>query len=136
MLSNYVEDYHAILDPPPEGINRSGRRAINRWAEPDQGNGVSGPPTSGTHQLPRRLHPVINNSKTPWGGPLAPLDEACPWSTNNCGPNDEIFSYHPGGALAVFCDGHVAFLSEGIRPQVMQRLVAMADGQVVNEADY
>jgi prepilin-type processing-associated H-X9-DG protein len=84
------------------------------------------------------LHPVINNSSTPWGGPLDPndLDEACPWSTNNCGPNDEIFSYHPGGALVVFCDGHVAFLRETITPQTMQRLVAPADGQPLNEADY
>ncbi len=138
MLSNYVEDYRTILDPPPEGINPSGRRAINRWAEPDQGNGVSGPPTSGTHlnHGPRGLQPVINNSATPFGGPLEPLDMACPWSTNNCGPNDEIFSYHPGGALAVFCDGHVAFLRETIRPQIMQRLVAMADGLPVSESDY
>jgi prepilin-type N-terminal cleavage/methylation domain-containing protein/prepilin-type processing-associated H-X9-DG protein len=136
MLSKYVEDYRTIADPPPEGINPSGHRAINRWAEPDQGNGVSGPPTSGTHEVPRSLHPVINNSKDPWGGPLEPLDIACPWSANNCGPNDEIFSYHGGGALAVFCDGHVAFLSEGIRPQIMQRLVAIADGLPVSEADY
>jgi prepilin-type N-terminal cleavage/methylation domain-containing protein/prepilin-type processing-associated H-X9-DG protein len=136
MLSKYVEDYRTILDPPPEGINPSGHRAINRWAEPDQGNGVSGPPTSGTHQVQKGLHPVINNSKDPWGGPLEPLDIACPWSYNNCGPNDEIFSYHPGGALVVFCDGHVAFLSENIRPQIMQRLVAIADGLPVNEADY
>jgi prepilin-type processing-associated H-X9-DG protein len=139
MRSKYKEDYRTILDPPPEDRddpNYSGYRRLNRWAEPDQGNGVSGPPTSGTHELPGRLHPVINNSKDPWGGPLEPLDEACPWSTNNCGPNDEIFSYHPGGALAVFCDGHVAFLSESIRPQIMQRLVAIADGLPVDASDY
>jgi prepilin-type N-terminal cleavage/methylation domain-containing protein len=137
MLSNYPEDYRTVLDPPPEGINPSGRRAINRWAEPDQGNGVSGPPTSGTHLKhgPYGLQPVMNNSKIPWGGPLeGPL--ACPWHLNNCGPNDEIFSYHPVGALAVFCDGHVAFLRESIQPQIMQRLVAMADGQPVSESDY
>jgi prepilin-type N-terminal cleavage/methylation domain-containing protein/prepilin-type processing-associated H-X9-DG protein len=136
MQSKYVEAGATIADPPPEGINPSGHRAINRWAEPDQGNGVSGPPTSGTHEVPKHLGPVINNSKDPWGGPLHPDDIACPWSLNNCGPNDEIFSYHPGGALVVFCDGHVAFLSEGIRPQIMQRLVAIADGQPVSEADY
>jgi prepilin-type N-terminal cleavage/methylation domain-containing protein/prepilin-type processing-associated H-X9-DG protein len=138
MLSNYVEDYRTILDPPPEGVNMSGRRAINRWAEPDQGNGVSGPPTSGTHlnHGPRGLQPVINNSALPFGGPVDPPDLACPWSTNNCGPNDEIFSYHPGGAFAVFCDGHVSFLKGTIQPQIMQRLVAMADGQPVSDSDY
>jgi prepilin-type processing-associated H-X9-DG protein len=140
MQSNYVEDYRTILDPPPfedGGLNESYKRAINRWAEPDQGNGVSGPPTSGVHLDHGRygLQPVVNNSKTPWGGPIDG-DLYCPWSINNCGPNDEIFSYHPGGALAVFCDGHVAFLSENIRPQIMQRLVAMADGLPVSEDDY
>jgi prepilin-type processing-associated H-X9-DG protein len=137
MQSRYPEDRRTVLDQPPEHINPSGRRAINRWAEPDQGNGVSGPPTAGTHLNPGPLglQPVVNNSKTPWGGPLeGPL--ACPWSDNNCGPNDEIFSFHPGGALAVFCDGHVAFLSENMRPQIMQRLVAMADGLPVSESDY
>jgi prepilin-type processing-associated H-X9-DG protein len=138
MLSKYVEDYRTILNPNSDGLNPSGHRAINRWAEPDQGNGVSGPPTSGVHEQhgPLGLQPVINNSKIPWGGPLEPLDFACPWSTNNCGPNDEIFSYHPGGALAVFCDGHVAFLSESISPITMQRLVAMSDGLPVDASDY
>ena len=140
MRSIYPEDYRTQVDPPPEWADEAentGLRKINRWAEPDQGNGVSGPPTSGTHLNPGQygLQPVINNSKTPWGGPLdGPL--ACPWHLNNCGPNDEIFSYHPGGALAVFCDGHVAFLTESIRPQIMQRLVAISDGLPVSESDY
>ena len=138
MRSQYPEDMRTFQSHPHDGSwNSDGLRAHNRWAEPDQGNGVSGPPTSGTKQQPgsHGLQPVINNSKTPWGGPLdGPL--ACPWHLNNCGPNDEIFSYHPGGALVVFCDGHVAFVTETIRPQIMQRLVAMADGQPVSESDY
>jgi prepilin-type N-terminal cleavage/methylation domain-containing protein/prepilin-type processing-associated H-X9-DG protein len=138
MLSRYPENPEVVANPPPEGINQSGNRAINRWAEPDQGNGVSGPPTSGTHQDPgsQGLQPVINNSSSPFGGPLTPPYRACPWSTNNCGPNDEIFSYHPGGALAVFCDGHVVYLKQDIRPQIMRRLVAINDGQPVSESDY
>jgi prepilin-type N-terminal cleavage/methylation domain-containing protein/prepilin-type processing-associated H-X9-DG protein len=139
MKSGYQEDSRTIHNPPRDGgLNGSHLRAHNRWAEPDQGNGVSGPPTSGTHQAPGNngLQPVISNSKEPPGGPLEPNPLACPWSTINCGPNDEIFSYHPGGALAVFCDGHVAFLRETIRPQIMQRLVAMADGLPVSEDDY
>ena len=36
------------IDKPP-----SGKRAINRWAEPDTGKGVSGPPT-----MPRSLLPA------------------------------------------------------------------------------
>ncbi len=42
---------------------------------------------------------VINNSNRPMGG------GANAWSTKNCGPNDEIFSFHTGGAQGVFGDG-------------------------------
>jgi prepilin-type N-terminal cleavage/methylation domain-containing protein/prepilin-type processing-associated H-X9-DG protein len=84
--------------------------APNRWADPDNGSGVSGPPTqdpsSGLY-LGGTLTQVINNWKTPLGGP-----PQCPWGSNNCGPNDEPFSSHPGGCQALFGDGRVRFLSE------------------------
>src|SRR6185295_16513212 len=85
---------------------------IARWAEPDQGNGVSGPPVladgtkcyesaGGTSAACNNRPPVNNFSTTP-GGPAI-----CPWSSNNCGMNDEAFSFHPGeGAQAIFGDGH------------------------------
>src|SRR5438034_1248294 len=46
-----------------------------RWADPDNGSGISGPP-NGTGQF-------INNNKTPLGGP-----PSCSWAINNCGSND------------------------------------------------
>lgn len=105
----------------------SGNRALNRWAEPDTGNGVSGPPTSSLGNLDR----VINNNNTPYGGPTT-----CPWSTNNCGPNDEIFSFHPGGANILFCDGSVRFIRQEIAPQVMRRLVTMNEGTAIGTDDF
>jgi hypothetical protein len=51
-------DIAAIAD---DAKTPSGKRAINRWAEPDTGNGVSGPPNS----TAAALKPVINNHKTP-----------------------------------------------------------------------
>ena len=43
----------------------------------------------------------INNNKTPFGGPVS-----CPWINANsqCGPNDEIFSFHGNGANVVFAE--------------------------------
>lgn len=35
-------------DPGNVDVNASGGRAINRWADPENGNGVSGPPTGET----------------------------------------------------------------------------------------
>ena len=105
----------------------SGRRAINRWAEPDNGNGVSGPPNAAVGNLKG----VINNNSTPNNGPAD-----CPWSTNNCGPNDEIFSFHPGGACALFCDGSVRFLPETIDATALRYLITRAERKGVDSSEF
>jgi prepilin-type processing-associated H-X9-DG protein len=130
-LSNYVDPTAAAgfaVESPP-----SGRRALNRWAEPDQGNGVSGPPT-GDSKSPLFLNvagPYVNNHFTPIGG-----GTECPWSTNNCGPNDEFFSMHTGGINAVFCDGHVQFIRENVSATVIRYLCDPRDGQVLDSTQY
>jgi prepilin-type N-terminal cleavage/methylation domain-containing protein/prepilin-type processing-associated H-X9-DG protein len=109
-------------DPTP-----SKNRAINRWAEPDTGNGVSGPPNSVVGSLQK----AINNNNAVVGGPTN-----CPWSTNNCGPNDEIFSLHPGGAMAVFCDGSVQYIKDAIDPRVLRMLITRGEGTSPSSTDY
>jgi prepilin-type N-terminal cleavage/methylation domain-containing protein len=105
-----------------------------RWAEPDTANGVSGPPGSQQHPVPATgntgaqtlftdTYQVINNSATPYGGP-----SWCPWMTNNCGVNDETFSFHGAGANHLFGDGHVTFLNEKIDAIVYRRLCTPAEG--------
>jgi prepilin-type N-terminal cleavage/methylation domain-containing protein/prepilin-type processing-associated H-X9-DG protein len=113
------------LDPVGQGNN--GRRAFWRWAEPDSGFGVSGPP-SGT------LGVAVNNNASPINGGNGP--PSCNWiTTNNCGPNDEIFGFHTGGAQAVFCDGHVQFLRAGMDSRIVRMLVTPSGGEVL-PADY
>lgn len=97
-----------------------GLRCPWRWGDADQGNGVSGPP-AGNFTL-------INNNKTPRGG-----GAVCPWTQNNCGPNDEMFSFHDGGIQVVLCDGSVRFVSENVNVHVVRRLVDKNDGEVVGE---
>ena len=94
--------------------------APNRWADPDSGSGVSGPPAN--------RGGIINQNKTPAGGPAN-----CLWTTNNCGSNDEPFSFHVGGCHALLGDGSVRFLSENLDTQTVVRLMARADGNVVGE---
>ena len=89
-------------------------RAYWRWAEPDSAIGVSKP---------------INNNSSPFGGP-----SDCQWETvNGCGPNDEIFSFHPGGAHFQFLDGHVEFVAEGLDTRTLRSLVTRDGREVITD---
>ncbi len=122
-------------------------RASWRWAEPENGFGVSGDPLytatdqgavpahlATTTPTPGTQFKGINNNKTPFGGP-----PHCPWNASNsqCGPNGEIFSFHGNGANVVFADGHVTFLNENTNFLVLRALVTKAgnDGGVLT-TDY
>jgi prepilin-type N-terminal cleavage/methylation domain-containing protein/prepilin-type processing-associated H-X9-DG protein len=49
----------------------------------------------------------------------------------NCTNDREVYSFHPGGANAVFADGSVHFLKAGIDIRVFAALVTRAGGEVV-----
>jgi len=49
----------------------------------------------------------------------------------NCTNNREVYSFHPGGANAVFADGSVHFLKAGMDIRTFARLVTRAGGEVV-----
>lgn len=87
------------------------RRRIWRWAEPDNAIGVS---------------KQINNNRIPFGGP-----PTCPWTTNNCGPFEEIFSFHPAGAQVLMGDGSVQFLSESLELVTLRALVTRSGAESV-----
>jgi prepilin-type processing-associated H-X9-DG protein len=54
----------------------------------------------------------------------------------NCTNNREVYSFHPGGANAVFADGSVRFLSVGIPIRILAALVTRAGGEIVSATDY
>jgi prepilin-type N-terminal cleavage/methylation domain-containing protein/prepilin-type processing-associated H-X9-DG protein len=108
-------------------------RCFWRWADPDSGFGVSGDPLAGnglgvpsttyTGLINNGRAKVINNNKYPFGGP-----GACIWTNvTNCGPNDEVFSFHGPGANVLFMDGHVTFLDENVDAIFFRRLVTAAE---------
>ena len=116
-----------------------GSRNIARWAEPDNSNGVSGPAnddkgvsnngtTVGVTTLV--ISKWINQNNYPTGGP-----STCAWGTNNCGPNDEPFSFHTGVCGAVFGDGHVAFISDKVGFVTLKALCTADAGDTLG-TDY
>ncbi len=137
-----------ITDPPSGGVpaTTGSLRAAWRWADPDAGgSGISGP-ANARGSLVANGHyagKVINQNAYPIGGApaatslnpggntkgLYPVGETgCPWITQNCGANDEPFSFHPHGCQAVMLDGGARFLNEDLDPLTMRSLVTRAEG--------
>jgi prepilin-type N-terminal cleavage/methylation domain-containing protein/prepilin-type processing-associated H-X9-DG protein len=98
---------NSYLDP----VDLQGRRSW-RWAEPDNTSGAS---------------KVMNNNATPKGGPAS-----CPWIYHDCGPNNEWFSFHTGGANAVLADGSVRFYRDSIPLRTVYSLGTRDGGEVVS----
>lgn len=82
------------------------------WADPDNAFNVD---------------ELVNNNSTPVGGPAD-----CPWSDVNCGPNEETFSFHPGGANVTVCDGSVRFIRASIDAPTFAALMSKDGGEVVS----
>jgi prepilin-type N-terminal cleavage/methylation domain-containing protein/prepilin-type processing-associated H-X9-DG protein len=110
------------VDPINMSTGPNGRRVF-AWADADAvSNGFSGP-----NQATASKKAAINNYSTPDGGPTE-----CPWSKNNCGPNDEPFAFHPGGCNATMGDGSVRFMQQDINGVVIKWMVGAADGQSID----
>ncbi len=115
------------VSSPPESVNNQagnpGGRRVFAWADPDAAtNGYSGPSNAIS---PGTRAAKLNNYASPIGGP-----PECRWSVNNCGPNDEPFSFHTGGLNASMGDGSVRFVSDNIDGVVAKWLVGAQDGTV------
>jgi prepilin-type processing-associated H-X9-DG protein len=54
----------------------------------------------------------------------------------NCSNVEGVFSFHPGGAQAVFGDGSVRFLPQSLSTRLLARLVTRAGGEEVDWSEY
>ena len=95
-----------------------------RFFRPERCRGYSGPHLAIS---PGSMLAKINNYSTPIGGP-----PECRWTVNNCGPNDEPFAFHTGGANAGMGDGSVRFMSASTDGVVLKFMVGAQDGTVVS----
>ena len=85
------------------------------WADPDNAYNVD---------------KLVNNTQSPEGG-----GTDCPWGEVNCGPNEETFSFHPGGANASLADGSVHFIDGNVSAQVFSALMSKNGGEVISIFD-
>jgi prepilin-type N-terminal cleavage/methylation domain-containing protein/prepilin-type processing-associated H-X9-DG protein len=121
--SPYDETYYDGFNPrpilDPNGVP-PGQRRYWRWGEADSSFGVSG---------------QINNKFRP-DHEMLPYTFPAPTKGNNAGANDEIFSYHPGGANVLFGDGSVKFVKESVAVITLRQLVTLKGGEVVSADSY
>lgn len=116
--SAYTEDwYDGVTKRTRPVANPTGTRRFWRWGEADCSIGVSG---------------GINNKYRPQTTPPYPAGIA----SVDAGANDEIFSFHPGGAHALFGDGSARFLNESIYPTVLRGLVTAKGREVISADSY
>jgi prepilin-type processing-associated H-X9-DG protein len=54
----------------------------------------------------------------------------------NCSNVEGVYSFHPGGAQAVFGDGSVRFLRQSVSTRLFARLVTRSGGEEVDWNDY
>ena len=54
----------------------------------------------------------------------------------NCTSNNEIYSFHPGGANALFVDGSVHFIKDVASVQLIAALVTRAGGEIISADQY
>ncbi|MDB5353013.1 MAG: prepilin-type N-terminal cleavage/methylation protein [Planctomycetota bacterium] len=126
--ASYVSERpESYVSPTLPNVTRPvppGQRRAWRWGEPNgTGLGISG-------RINNQSRPMHAN--TPYPQPGDPAFG----TTNQAGANQEAFSYHPGGANALFGDGSVKFLKESLDLLVLRKLISAAGNEIVSASDY
>ena len=96
------------------------QRRTWRWAEPASAINVSG-------QINNKVRPMFETTAFPTSAAV---------SVPDAGANDEIFSYHSGGANCLFGDGSVRFLKESLNVVVLRSLVTLNGNEVISADSY
>ena len=102
-----------------------------RWAEADGSFGVSG-----SINNPNSAIQYCGASWQGAGCTVMANGTTVKVQGNNAGNNDEIFSFHPGGANCLFGDGSVKFMKATTNLMVLRGVVTAAGGEVVSADQY
>jgi prepilin-type N-terminal cleavage/methylation domain-containing protein/prepilin-type processing-associated H-X9-DG protein len=123
--SEYSESQYDGVNPLVRNVPTQsyGQRRFWRWGEAASAIGVSG-------QINNASKAYISKSvygNTTCGSPCAQV---------GAGPNDEIFSTHPGGANILFGDGRVQFVKTATNPVILRGLVTYSGREVIDPTSY
>jgi prepilin-type N-terminal cleavage/methylation domain-containing protein/prepilin-type processing-associated H-X9-DG protein len=105
----------SLTRPVPPGLRR-----FWRWAEPDSA-------IVSSTVINNKAFPSHENTQYPQSGVSR---------GNSAGNNDEIYSFHPGGANVLLGDGSVKFLKESTSVVVLRSLITLRGSEVVSADAY
>ncbi len=118
-------DPYIVKFSPPRNVP-VGQRRFWRWADADGSFGVSTRPNNtkfGDSTCPAR-------TDRPYMAPDITIEG------NNCGNNDEAFSFHPGGVNSLMGDGSVRFIKESINLVVWRGVITRGGGEVISSDSF
>jgi len=120
----FVSQFFEGLYPVVRGAGPAGgptaRHRFWRWADPGSAFGTSGQP---------------NNKGLPTNEGVAwPSTHAT--AGNQAGPNEEPYSFHPGGVNALFGDGSVRFIKDSVNLAAFRSILTLAGGETVSADQY
>ena len=119
-VSQFFEGQYPVVRGLGPAGGPTARQRFWRWADPGCAFGTSGQPNN--KGLP-------TNEGTPW-----PTTSAT--AGNQAGPNEEPYSYHPGGVNALFGDGSVRFLKDSVNLVAFRSILTLAGGDAVSSDQY
>ena len=119
-VSQFFEGQYPVVRGQGPAGGPNARHRYWRWADPGSAFGTSGQP---------------NNKGLP-------TNEGVAWPTttvtagNQAGPNEEPYSFHPGGVNALFGDGSVRFIKSTVDLVAFRSILTLAGGETVSADAY
>jgi len=119
-VSQFFEGQYPVVRGQGPAGGPNARHRFWRWADPGSAFGTSGQPNN--KSLP-------TNEGSAWPSTAATAG-------NQAGPNEEPYSYHPGGINALFGDGSVRFVKDSVNLVAFRGILTIAGGDVVSADQY
>ena len=119
-VSQFLEGQYVVARGQGPAGGANARHRYWRWADPGNAFGTSGQP---------------NNKGLPTNEGVAWPSSAVT-AGNQAGPNEEPYSFHPGGVNALFGDGSVRFVKESINLAAFRSVLTLGGGEVVSADQY
>jgi prepilin-type N-terminal cleavage/methylation domain-containing protein/prepilin-type processing-associated H-X9-DG protein len=119
-VSQFFEGMYPVVRGQGPAGGPNARHRFWRWADPGSAFGTSGQPNN---------KGVPTNEGSAW-----PLTTAT--AGNQAGPNEEPYSFHPGGVNALFGDGSVRFIKDSVNLVAFRYILTLAGSDVASADQY